>query len=189
MSHQPVAPQAEVVGGLPATIPASWKFTSIVSGIMVILAMIGVGLTTGDKANARMYWMILVPVYGALCIATAWMRSGFDKASSAVVRQILHWAAVAGAVSLEFLTRNTGEESSTAAGLNALMILSLGCVLAGVHLEWHFAVVGLVLATTLIVVAKAEQYAWLVFVVGAAVLVAFVLLYRAYARRRTPAPH
>lgn len=187
MNPQPVSPQAEVVGGLPATIPASWKFSAIVAGIMVILAMIGVGLTTGDRANARMYWMTLVPVYGALCIATAWKRSGFGNARAAVVRQALHWAAVAGAVSLEFLTRNTGEESSTAAGLNALLILSLGCVLAGVHLEWHFAVVGLVLVTTLLVVAKAEQYAWLVFVVGAAALVGFVLLYRAYARGRTRA--
>ena len=60
--------------------------------------------------------------------------------------------------------------------MNAVLLLALGCYLAGVHLEWLFVLVGLLLTLTLIVVATAEQYLWLIFVVGGlAIALIFVL--------------
>jgi hypothetical protein len=141
---------------------------------MVLLALLGVGLTTARSDYARAYWISLVPVYGVLCVVTAWLRArhsgGFN--SAVVVRQILHWLGVAVALALDFLIRGTGEETAQTAGQNALLLLALGCYLAGIHLEWHFALVGVLLTLTLVVVAKAQQYMWLSFVVGGIVVVA-----------------
>jgi hypothetical protein len=48
--------------------------------------------------------------------------------------------------------------------------LALGCFLAGVHLDWTLTLVGLLLTLTLVCVAKAHQYLWLLFIVGSLVI-------------------
>jgi hypothetical protein len=151
-------PAAAATGG------PSWKLTTVVAGIMVVLALLGVALATTNVRLARNYWVALVPIYGGLCTVTAWrsQRSG----ELPVLRQVLHWVGIAGAVALDFYIRGTGVETQTASGLDALMLLALGCYLAGVHLDWLFVGVGLLLTITLLVVAKADQYLWLLLVVG-----------------------
>jgi hypothetical protein len=97
---------------------------------------------------------------------------------SAVVRQIFHWLGIAAALGLDFYVRGTGQENGVAAGLNALLLLAVGCYLAGVHLEWPFAVVGLLLSVTLIFVAEADEYLWLILLIGTVALVAMVFMMR-----------
>src|SRR5262249_30872685 len=131
----------------------SWQIATVVAVVMVLLALLGVGLTTSSSSAAPVYWISLVPVYGFLCIGTAWARSRhggvFDRPM--VLRQLLHWLGIGVALSLDFYIRGTGEESGMGAGLNALLLLALGCFLAGVHLDWLFAPVGVLLAVALII--------------------------------------
>jgi hypothetical protein len=157
MSDQPFYP-----------IGRSWRPASVVVAIMIMLALVGVGLTTARVAAAPRYWMALVPVYGLLCIFTAWARARHDPKVSrpGILRQVFHWLGIAAALLLDFTIRQTGEETAAAASYNALLLLSVGCYLAGVHLEWLFAVVGGLLMLALIVVVKADQYVWLIFVAG-----------------------
>ena len=156
----------------------SWTIATIVAVVMVLLAMLGVALTTTNRAFASTYWVALVPVYGLLCISTAWLHAGpgrpLDRA--AVVRQVLHWLGIGVALGLDFLVRRSGEETGVAAGLNALLVLALGCYLAGVHLEWMFAVVGVLLTLTLVIVVKADQYLWLIFVAGGITIAAMLVV-------------
>jgi hypothetical protein len=175
------------------TIRRSWKIGAVTAVLMVLLALIGVGLTTASSRAAPVYWISLVPVYGFLCIATAWSRKrpdgGIDRA--AVLRQLLHWLGIALALDLDFFIRGSGAESSLGAGLNALLLLALGCYLAGVHLHAHFTGVALLLVLTLIVGVKADQYLWMIFIVGALSLAAMVGLMYARGvlrwRKRQPA--
>jgi hypothetical protein len=153
---------------VPASERPSWKLAAAVALCMVVLALLGVGLATTRPLLARNYWVALVPVYGLLCAYTAWRRS--KGGERLVLRQALHWLGIAGAVALDFYVRGTGVESQVATGLDALMLLALGCYLAGVHLDWSFVGVGLLLTLTLVVVAKANQYLWLLFVAGVLVL-------------------
>jgi hypothetical protein len=171
----------------------SWTLATTVAVIMVLLALLGVALTTSDRAIASTYWVALVPIYGLLCIGTAWLHSGpgrpFDR--SAVVHQVLHWFGIGVALGLDFLVRRSGEETGVAAGLNALLVLALGCYLAGVHLEWMFAVVGALLTLTLVIVTKADQYLWLMFIVGGVTIAAMFavrwLLHKASFGKSQPA--
>jgi hypothetical protein len=159
-------------------ISRSWMVGTAVAVGMALLALLGVGLTTASAAVAPTYWVCLVPVYGAACVAIAWARGrhhgGFPW--SATVRQVLHWVGIAIALGLDFIIRGTGEESGNAAGMNALLLLALGCYLAGVHLEWLFALVGVLLTVALIVVTKAQEYLWLIFVVGAVTIAVMIVL-------------
>jgi hypothetical protein len=154
----------------------------VVAIFMVVLAMIGVGLTTTNRTAAPKYWLALVPVYGLLCVGVAWYRKRHGAPGRVIIRQVLHWLVIAVAIYLDFYVRGTGEMTGEAAGLNALLLLSVGCLLAGVHLEWMFAVVGVLLATTLMLAVKAEQYLWLAFIIGAVFVAAMFALMRWRAR-------
>lgn len=165
----------------------SWRIGAVIAMIMVVLAMLGVALSTTNATVAPTYWLSLVPVFAALCVFMAWMRTrhGAPGQPYLVMRQILHWLVIAIAIGLDFTLRRSGEETGIAAGLNALTLLAVGCLLAGVHLEWIFALVGALLIFTLVCVAKAEQYVWLIFVVGGLVLALILVLMRLF---REPAP-
>ena len=137
----------------------------IMAGLMALLALIGTGVTVADASWARSWWLGLVPVYGVLCVFAAWHRTG--QFTGTVIRQILHWLSVAAAMALDFAYLHAaGEQTAAATGLSSLLILALGCVLAGIHLEWLFALVGLLLALILIVVSLAKQYLTIAFLVA-----------------------
>jgi len=181
---QPGQPSQSSAASSVDAIGRYWKVGAVVAAIMVALALIGVGLTTVDRPLARRYWMWLVPAYGLLCVVTAWFRPrpGGAPVVGAVVRQLAHWLAISGAVALDFWMTATGEETGVATGFNALLLLAVGCVLAGVHLDRLFALVGVLLAITLVCIVKADQYLWLLFVVAALVLVAIVVAARLWGR-------
>lgn len=162
----------------------SWKVTGTVALIMVLLALLGVGLATLSAPLARNYWMTLIPIYGVLCTVTAWGRSQQAGAAAGglVLRQVLHWLGIGGAVLLDFAIRGTGTETQLSSGFNALLLLALGCFLAGVHLDWSFGLVGLLLALTLVFAAKAEQYLWLLFVAGVLVIGVLLAAWRSLGR-------
>jgi hypothetical protein len=136
-----------------------WRIGAIVAAIMVGLVMVGLGLATASPSLAPRYWLWLVPVFGLLSVLTAWIGSP-DRPRlglRAVGRQLLHWLVIGGAVVLDFWLRGTGEEAGVAAGFDALLLLAVGCFLAGVHLAAIFALVGILLTATLFVLVKADQ--------------------------------
>ena len=130
--------------GRRGTMLRHWRIGAVVAAIMVGLVMVGLGLATASPSLAPRYWLWLVPVFGLLSVLTAWIgspdspRLGFR----AVGRQLLHWLVIGGAVAFDFWLRGTGEEAGVTAGFDALLLLAVGCFLAGVHLEAIFALVG-----------------------------------------------
>jgi hypothetical protein len=154
----------------------SWKPSTVVVVIMIVLALIGVALTSAEVAAAPNYWMWLVPVFGLLCVFTAWIRARHDPSVKrpGIFRQVFHWLGIAAALGLDFLIRKSGEEATSAAGNYALLLLALGCFLAGVHLEWLFAIVGAILMLALVVVVEAKEYVWLIFVIAGLFVAALI---------------
>jgi hypothetical protein len=184
--HQPLFP-----------LTRSWKIASVVGAVMVVLALLGVALSSASNSAAPVYWVSLVPIYGVLCMAIAWTRARRDDrpVRPELVRQLLHWVGIGIALALDFVVRETQVETGKAAGLNALLLLALGCFLAGIHLEWVFALVGVLLGVALVVVTKAEEYIWLIFVVGGLAVAAMLAVQWFLGKARsdqpkgTPAPN
>lgn len=142
----------------------------IMAGLMAFLALIGTGVTISGAAWARSYWLALVPVYGVLCVLAAWHHTG--RFTGTVIRQILHWLSVAAVIALDFALLRRGEQAAAGAGLSSLLILALGCLLAGIHLEWLFALVGLLLLAMFTIVSVAHQYLTIAFLIAAAAALA-----------------
>jgi hypothetical protein len=148
--------------------------------IMVLLALVGVGLSNAEPRVVETYWICLVPVYGLLCVATAWRKAGKVYGGRAILTQFLHWLGIALALGVDYWVRGSSVETGTAAGLNAMLLLALGCYLAGIHLEPLFAVVGVILSLIVVVVAKFDQYMWLIFVVGAIAVAGMIVFDRLF---------
>src|SRR5262245_7824300 len=132
----------------------SWKVAAITAVIMVLLALLGVAITTASRTAAPIYWIALVPVYGVLCIAVTRARerhAGAQGHRLPVTRALFHWLGIGVALVVDFTIQSTGEESGLGAGLNAMLLMAVGCYLAGVHFEWLFSVVGVLLTLALII--------------------------------------
>src|SRR5262245_2493145 len=82
--------------------PRIWIVVTAAAVLMILLALLGVGLTTTNRPIARMYWIALVPAYGVLCVATALIRGRHDPAANRfmVARQFFHWLGIAVALAL-----------------------------------------------------------------------------------------
>jgi hypothetical protein len=156
------------IAGVPITIAAMFAVA------MIVLALIGAGATLANVSWAERYWLWLVPIFGVICTLAAWMRTGtLDRT---VIRQVLHWLAVGITIAIDFsFFRRSGEQTSITTSLSSMLLLALGCLLAGIHLEWSFALVGLLLLATAVVIAVAQEYMALVIVLGL-LLIAVVLI-------------
>ena len=153
----------------PAADRGGGTLSKMMAVAMVLLAMVGAAVTLADAAWARTYWVALVPIFGVMCTIAAWNDTrALDRM---VVRQILHWLCVGLAIMLDFnFLQARGEQTAVATGLSALLILALGCLLAGIHLDWLFAVVGLLLLLMVVVVSIAQEYLALVFLAGVLII-------------------
>src|SRR5262245_9380868 len=140
--------------------------SGIMAGLMALLALVGTGVTLADASRARTYWLALVPIYGILCVVAAWYRTG--QFTGSVLRQLLHWLSVAVVIALDFTLLRRGEQPAQVSGLSSLLILALGSLLAGIHLEWLFGLVGVLLLAIFCVVSLAQQYVILAFLAAAA---------------------
>jgi hypothetical protein len=178
LRHQPLFP-----------VPKSWKIASVAAIIMVLLALVGIGMSNADPRVVATYWISLVPIYGLLCIATAWRMTppGTSFGRAEITRQVLHWLGIAIALAVDYAIRGSGQEAGLAAGLNAMLLLALGCYLAGVHLQWLFGIVGVLLVVAGFVVVKFNEYMWLIFVVGAIAIACMIVFDRLFKSAHTQA--
>jgi hypothetical protein len=183
MSEQPVITKAS--GPVPTEVIAaghvspwtrSWTVGTVVSVVMVLLALVGVGMSTAEARHAHRYWVAMVPVFGVLSVVMAWIRAHHEgqRARPMIVRQVLHWVGATAAITLDFFLEKQGQVSGEAAGLNALLLLALSCYLSGVYFDWRFMLVGLLLTTAWFVVVIANEYMWLLFVIGGVAIAALL---------------
>jgi len=145
------------------------------------------GVVVADFASnerALRYWLVMVPVFGVLSMVMTGVRAGRngDELWSALLRQLLHWSALGAAIGLLFYLQDAKRLPERDVPLLSLLALALTTFLAGVHGDWRFAVVGLILGAAATVMALFETYRLLILIPIA--IVALVVVLR---RRREPA--
>jgi len=145
---------------------------------MLLLAMLGVAYTTYSGQPIILYWGVLGPVFGAICVANGWRRETEPKRRWGLVwTQAAHWAGVVAAMYLVLVPQTHSAVGSNAVGLNLMSLLALGTFTSGLHSRaWSVCAVGAALALAIPAVASIEQFTLLIFVVAAA-LFGIVLLF------------
>jgi len=143
--------------------------------LVLILALFGVAYASFTRTPITIYWIVLAPIIGIICVVTRWGDAKTrDQRMRLVWTQALHWAAVLVAMHLMFVGDVSRMMNTDASALAALTVLALGTFTAGVHIAaWRICLVGIVLALGVPAIAWLEQSALLLLLV-AVILVALI---------------
>ncbi|MFP6565206.1 MAG: hypothetical protein VCC68_12080 [Myxococcota bacterium] len=137
--------------------------TELAMLLLLLLSGLGIGVSDYSADQGLVYWLAMVPVFGTTCLVAGWStaRARGQSAASVIRTQLLHWGGLAGALWLLFLLADAGRINNADLGLVSLVLLALSTFLVGVHGDWRFCLVGIVLAGTAILAGLVEQYLWL----------------------------
>lgn len=132
--------------GLIKTRGSHLKARLIVSLILLLLSIIGVFITVFAPTFAWHYWILVVPLFAALCIWLSWhiSRSNTDKTST-IAHEVVHWVALLVAVYLVSTIVSTGIINYLAGALFVLILLAFGIFLAGLQFDSMFMLIGILL--------------------------------------------
>jgi hypothetical protein len=140
--------------------------------LVLMLTILGVAYTSFSKQPIIVYWEILAPVIGLLCVAYGW-NSESDQAGRLrlIGTQLLHWIAFLVVMNLLLLPNVQKIFTANATGLAIFTLLTLGTFTAGVHvLSWQICLLGLIMALGIPTIAWIENSTLLFALIAAGVL-------------------
>jgi hypothetical protein len=140
--------------------------------VILVLALFGVAYTSITRTPMTVYWFVLGPFIGLVCVVTRWSSTrNRDERMHLVWTQALHWAAVLGAMNLLYIA-DVGQTMSTdSRALYVLTLLALGTFTAGVHIgAWRICLVGFFLALGVPAIAWLQQSALLIALIVTVVI-------------------
>ena len=155
-----------------------WKLRFGVLCVMLVLALVGMGMTQASESGAWEYWLFVVLVYAALGLWKCFRRAKQTGQSipKSIGRELSHWATLIGFLAVLLLLERREVVNRQSASYFALMLLALSCFMAGVHIDWLLLVVGVVLAIMLVAMATLEQFSvvlWIIMIAVAGLAAAF----------------
>jgi hypothetical protein len=152
-------------------------YESVIIGL-ILLSIIGIGITDFSPADSYKYWVAMVPIFCGACLILEWShaRGKGAKWSTMLRTQLLHWIGLLVAVRLVFEMLHKGRLDNENTGLVILLLLALSTFIAGIHLGWRLCLVGGFLGAALVAATYLEEYVWLLLIIGLAVLVIVFLL-------------
>ena len=154
--------------------------------LMLAGAFGGVAYTAFADTPNPLYWMILAPLFGLLCVAAGWEKAPERGGRMRLVwTQAAHWAAFLVAMLLLFRPEVQGVMQGRASEIGLLLLLALGTFVAGVHAgSWRIVAVGALLGIAVPLVGLVQQSALLVVASGLLVAAAAAVFLWTAARSR-----
>jgi hypothetical protein len=156
--------------------------------IVLILTMAGVAYASFSRQPIVVYWEILAPVIGLLCISAGWRNAtAGGTRTRLIVTQVLHWLAFLLVMNILLLPTVQVPFSAAATGLAVFTLLALGTFTAGISiLSWHVGLLGLIMALCIPAIAWIENSALIIILLaGTAVVIAAVIWWYWHRRRKT----
>jgi hypothetical protein len=148
---------------------------------LIALSAIGIAVTDFSPKYGFWYWMAMVPIFGGFSLYTGWSRATSQGISaSAVIRtQLLHWIGLLIAIVLVFFLLRTGRINNIEAGIVALLMFAFATFLAGVHFDWRYMVVGIILGAAVVGAALVQEFIWMIMIpIVAAIILAIIWWWR-----------
>ena len=147
--------------------------------LVLVLTVIGVAYTSFSNRPIILYWELLAPMIGLVCVGAGWHHTT-DSASRwrLIATQGLHWLAFLLVMNLLLLPSVQRLFNASAIGLAIFVLLTLGTFTAGVHiLSWHVLLLGLIMALSIPAIAFIQTSALIVTVIGAAIAVVVAIIW------------
>ncbi len=134
---------------------------------LIALSTIGIGITNFWPVESFWFWAAMVPVFGLTSIYLGWSKARQrGEGVARIIRiQVLHWIGLLAALILiYYLFKPTGRIDYNQLALITLLALALTTFLAGVHFDWRFMVVGVILGFAVAGAAFLEQFIWVIII-------------------------
>ena len=149
------------------------KTEKVVFVILILLTMVGVTITNVSPNYAHLFWLVMNPVFAIGAIMSGWHRANeLNSRKHLVLTQLFHWGSTLVAIIIIYAFFHTGQLQFESIGLMIVLVLALSAFLDGVHVGWHFSVLGILLAIIAVTVSYVEQFIWGI----AAIAIIFILL-------------
>jgi hypothetical protein len=190
--HDPKAAPSTLpeVATSPAAAPArSFWLRELPFTIVLILTIAGVAYTTFSKQPITLYWEILAPIIGLVCVGAGWQEAG-DRTGRLrlIVTQALHWGAFLLVMNILLLGSVQRIFTAQTTALAIFTLLALGTFTAGVQvLSWQVCLLGVIMALGVPAIAWIENSALLVTLIIASLIGLAVVLWWHLRGSRTPA--
>ncbi|HXW27397.1 MAG TPA: hypothetical protein VEK73_21800 [Xanthobacteraceae bacterium] len=159
-------------GAQPSKPHPSFWIRELPFSAVLVLTVAGVAYTSFSKNPIIVYWEILAPIIGIVCIVYAWPGANDKSARLRLIgTQALHWLAFLLVMNMMLLPSVQRTFSSSATGIAIFTLLALGTFTAGVHiLSWQVCLLGLIMAVGIPTTAWIENSALLVVLVVVAMV-------------------
>lgn len=153
---------------------------------LVVLAVIGVGITDYSPADAHRYWLFMIFICAGIALYGAVQHERGESASTHLRRlrvQLLHWSACVAAVIIAYALVHNGRLNNADAGLVILLLLSLTVFLDGANAGRHFYLLGFLLGLTTLFMAYVEEFVWIILMISVAITLVAIAWERSRAKR------
>lgn len=162
-----------------------FHFEEAVLILLLILSLVGIGITDFSPADGFGYWLIMVAVFVICAIFIGWRQSKYHVEDFKIIlrKQSLHWFTTLLVVGGAFLVEKSGRLHPEDAGLVILLILSLATMLDGLRVGWRFSVVGLFLGVSAVIAAFTQHFLWIELLI-AIVIVVMTILWEVWKAKR-----
>jgi hypothetical protein len=148
---------------------------------LIALSAIGIAVTDFSPRYGFWYWMAMVPIFGGFSLYSGWSKATSQGISvSTVLRtQLLHWIGLLVAIVIVFFLLRTGRINNIEAGIVALLMFAFATFLAGVHFDWRYMVVGIILGAAVVGAALVQEFIWMIMIpIVAAIILAIIWWWR-----------
>ncbi len=148
---------------------------------LIVLSAVGIGFTNFRPLESFWFCVAMVPVFGGTSLYIGWSkaRKRGEGISRIIWVQLLHWLGLLAAIGLIYLLfEMTDRINSNQLALLALLSLALATFLAGVHFDWRFMVVGVILGAAVAGAALVEQVIWMIIIPIAALLALIIFWWK-----------
>ena len=149
--------------------------------VMLVLALVGAGVSQAEDRGEILwlYWFGLILVYAGISIVRAWLKAKHQAQPvwPMIRNEVLHWLGALIAIKVILLFEATGITDRGPASVYSLLVLALSCYLAGVHFDWTFMLLGVILAVIAVALGFLDQLS-LFLVLLPLTAVAVVVVYK-----------
>ena len=147
--------------------------------IVLILTIAGVAYTTFAQQPIALYWEILAPIIGLVCIGSGWQEAGDANGRlRLIITQALHWGAFLLVMNTLLLSSVQRIFTAQTTALAIFTLLALGTFTAGVQvLSWQVCLLGVIMGLGVPAIAWIENSALLVTLIVASLIGLAVVLW------------
>ncbi len=155
-----------------------WKARIIATGIMLILALLGLIVTDVSQDESWNYWRIVVPIYALTSLVLSWYvrkKKGIPQGIS-IWQELLHWGSLLLAVYLVSVCVHIGLYGRFAAALQIVTLLALTTFIAGIYIDIAMIPIGILLGVFVSIAAFLEVYLYFIMIPVIIIALFIVLL-------------